>query len=117
MFLQTLETVDIHISEPDDTFSIMLQRGNEGTEHNNLQVLNLQPDPFSPYLRFRFLVSGMPYDEKRAGHHQTEIFLAFPSNTSYSTAGVENIVSQETHQVYAYLPIRDYGFSVCQPRH
>jgi hypothetical protein len=117
MFLQTLETVDIHISELDGTSSIMLQRENEGTEHNNLQVLNSQPDPFSPYLRFRFLVSGLPYDEKREGHHQTEIFLAFPSNTSYSTAGVENIVSQETHQVYAYLPIRDYGFSVCQQRH
>ena len=52
----------------------------------------------------RKLLKNLPYDEQRA-HNTAEVVLAFPLDENSTPI----IRSQE---VFAYLPIRDYGFSV-----
>jgi hypothetical protein len=51
------------------------------------------------------LIRALPPDPKRPGCRESEILLAFPINNSREPS----IVPQK---VYAFLPIRDYGFKV-----
>ncbi|KAF7591564.1 hypothetical protein BBP40_001444 [Aspergillus hancockii] len=61
--------------------------------------------PVSEYLIFRHAVQGMPAEEKRPGVTESEVLLAFP------TATPSEGHKYPTQQVYAFLPIQDYGFT------
>jgi hypothetical protein len=58
------------------------------------------------YVIMRHLVSRMPLEERRPGCSESEILLAFPITDSSMRP------MSTTYPVYAFLPIRDYGFKV-----
>jgi len=58
------------------------------------------------YVIFKHLVSQLPLEERRPGCSESEILLAFP------IAGSNMRPVSTTYPVYAFLPIRDYGFKV-----
>jgi hypothetical protein len=58
------------------------------------------------YIIVRHTVHDLPEDKRRKGVRESEVVLAFPIT--------ENTVPVITDQnVYSFLPIDDYGFSVC----
>lgn len=59
----------------------------------------------SPYLLVKRFVDSYAMEKKRPNVSQTEIILAFP----LSRDGSPKIIKQSVH---AFLPIREYGFSV-----
>ena len=58
------------------------------------------------YLVWRHTARDLPQDERRPGIKSSEVVLAFPLNRD------EDQPLLERQSVYAFLPIRDYGFSV-----
>ena len=58
----------------------------------------------SDYLVVNHLLAQLPVEKDRLGIQATEVLLAFPQSTG-TREGV-------TQSVYAYLPIRNYGFKV-----
>jgi hypothetical protein len=57
------------------------------------------------YKIVQYPISGLPSDPKRPGCSESEILLAFPVGEDK-----EPLISSQ--KVYAFLPIRDYGFKV-----
>ena len=57
------------------------------------------------YIIVRFTAQDLPEDERRTGIRESEIVLAFPIDEN-----TEPRISKQ--DVYAYLPIDDYGFAV-----
>ncbi|KAJ4321823.1 hypothetical protein N0V84_005118 [Fusarium piperis] len=108
IFLRKLKKIDISILEKGKPpWKTTLARGDDNeafSKHHDLQRLSLCRD--SEKLRFvvtRHSVTGLPDDPKRPGCTDSEILLAFPT----ADDGSPCISSQH---VYAFLPIRDYGF-------
>ncbi|XTI93887.1 hypothetical protein V2W45_1473168 [Cenococcum geophilum] len=88
MFLQNLKEVEISVFE--------------NQFHDN-----------SPYIIFRYPVSNLPKEEKRRNCNKSEIVLAFlkiVASPPGQQQEEQKAVSQKTHKVYSFLPIRDYGF-------
>jgi len=121
MFLHSVKEVEINVFE---TFScstkFTIRRADGVSQYSGLSSRILKPDNFSSYIIFRYAVTNLPEEEKRKGCNKSEIVLAFPedSGSSHSQQQKEQkIISPETHKVYSFLPIRDYGFKVCPPCH
>lgn len=57
----------------------------------------------------KFTVLEIPPSSKRPGIKQSDILFAFPISDKREP-------SIQTQKVYAFLPIRDYGFKVCDRR-
>jgi len=115
MFLQNLREVEIDVFAHYQSSVITLRRQDAASEYRGLQSRILQPDYFSPYLLFRYPTSNLPPTTRRKGRTESEIVLAFPSKPSPITtvsAPSRKRHLVETHKVYAFLPIRDYGFKV-----
>lgn len=62
----------------------------------------------STYAIFDYTARDMPKESKRANISTSQIILAFPVEVD----GAVWTPKVEPQQVYAYLPIRDYGFEV-----
>lgn len=60
---------------------------------------------YSTFKIVELLVGSMPRDPKREGRSSSEVLLAFP-------IGPEGEPWIAAQKVYAFLPIRDYGFKV-----
>lgn len=115
MFLQNVKEVEIDLFETFSRTTTFTLRREDGTsEYGGLSLRSLKPDRFSPYIIFRYPVSTLP-EEKREGCNKSELVLAFPTNI-VSPSGQQQkgqkVVSPETHKVYSFLPIRNYGFKV-----
>jgi hypothetical protein len=104
MFLRKLEEVNIKIFEDNVCWKTTLRRRHAIKENNGRETIILRHDETSlSYIIFRHPVLQMPEDQKRKGCNQSEILLAFPSDSDICT---------KPQSVYAYLPIRDYNFKV-----
>jgi hypothetical protein len=69
------------------------------------KLVRLQHDSdTSSYRIIRYLVTDLPAHQRRPGCSESEILLAFPIDDRN-----EPLIT--TQNVYAFLPIRDYGFS------
>ncbi|CZR62635.1 uncharacterized protein PAC_12532 [Phialocephala subalpina] len=73
-----------------------------GKDGGNIISLNDNADAMS-YKIITHSVTGLPEEPKRPGSSVSEILLAFPLDESN-----EPLISSQ--KVYAFLPIRDYGF-------
>jgi hypothetical protein len=116
MFLQNLKEVEVEVFADYGNSSVTLRRQDGVSVYNELPCRRLEPDNFSPYTLFRFPVSNLPSEVKRKDCTDSEIFLAFPSIYSHATSASpqsRKLPILSTHKVYAFLPIRDYGFKVC----
>jgi hypothetical protein len=73
---------------------------------NGEELIKLHQDEESRlYKIIRHAISGLPQETKRPGCHTSQIVLAFP-------LGDFDGPSMVSQNVYAFLPIRDYGFKV-----
>ncbi|KAF5638772.1 het domain protein [Fusarium tjaetaba] len=74
---------------------------------HELKVLNVaktwEADRMNAYVTYRHIVNYMLPDSRRPGRHSAEIILAFPDRLNE-----DNPIA--TKKVYAFLPVRDYGF-------
>jgi hypothetical protein len=110
IFLQKLKRFDITINEDGNLpWQTSLQRRDEPSGNIGEQLVTLyQKSNRLLYRIFRLQVTNLPHDPKRSGLRQSELLLAFPLSDS-------NKPKIESQNVYAFLPIRDYGFKVRSP--
>jgi len=111
-FLQTLKEVEVEVFEGNQTSSTILRREDNLSAYG-LPSRTLEPDNFSPYILFHFPVYNLPLENMRKYQTSSEIVLAFPSVYSHTSTQSSKLPILGTHKVYAFLPIRDYGFKVC----
>ncbi|KAF2177739.1 hypothetical protein K469DRAFT_676716 [Zopfia rhizophila CBS 207.26] len=106
IFLQKLKRVNVTIEEfgRSDRRTYLDRQDTLNDIANNYQIVTLhhRMTPLS-YRIFRVPVRGLPPEPNRPDHTESEILLAFPIKDD----GSPKIESQS---VYAFLPIRDYGF-------
>lgn len=113
MFLQNIKEVEVEVFADYHSWNTNLRRRDAVGEHSELSSRILEPDNFSPYTLFQYPVSHLPPEDKRKNCTSSEIVLAFPSSYSPSFITTRKVAVPETHKVYSFLPIRDYGFKVC----
>lgn len=109
LFLLKLKRLEIaFLSKPSKTFTRQDMPGIPNVKiSKNVAATRLFPAPLDVsyfYFVHRFTASRLPHDSRRAGITSSEIVLAFPLQN-----GEPYITSQ---LVYAYLPLRDFGFRV-----
>jgi hypothetical protein len=105
LFLQKLQTIKISIADGDKRLrTCVFTRTN--TQWNEYEMLNLTQDKvMTSYLIYKHLVTDLPHEDRRSGVKSSETVLAFPVDQNKEPL----IVPQ---QVFAFLPIYDFGFSV-----
>ncbi|KAF2797554.1 hypothetical protein K505DRAFT_298205 [Melanomma pulvis-pyrius CBS 109.77] len=104
MFLKRLQKIYIVISKPDvPVWKTTLSRAEEKENDGRHRITLGHGDRQMPYLVCKHIAKSLPPEPKRNRGSESPILLAFPiTNTQ------EAII--EPQQVYAFLPIRDYGF-------
>jgi hypothetical protein len=107
IFLRQLRRINIRIETAGSaTVSRSLSRLPD-VPVRSASVITLQQDSEV----FKYLVSNhtaktLPLEPKREGVHESQILLAFPIQETLEP-------KLEQQQVYAFLPVRDYGLQVC----
>ncbi|KIX07808.1 uncharacterized protein Z518_02462 [Rhinocladiella mackenziei CBS 650.93] len=106
LFLRKLKEIYIAISHPDrPEWETTLRRRDDQASDESRRTTTLSHDDQSmTYLVRQYIASSLPYEPKRGGRKKSSILLAFP----YTNTQRDKLESQ---QVYAFLPIRDYGFN------
>jgi len=114
MFLHKLKKIEIFLFEDSNKKSTMhLQRREAVCGLTGFPARIVEPGKFPPYALFRYPVSNLPLDDERKHQTESELVLAFPTNaTGDNSVSGQKKNPPETHNVYAFLPIRDYGFKV-----
>ncbi|KAF4632226.1 hypothetical protein G7Y89_g5909 [Cudoniella acicularis] len=115
MFLRQLKKVDIFLLNTGNNKKsvIRLQRREVVCKLTSLPARMVEPDNFPPYALFRYPVSDLPPDDARKHQTESELILAFPTNTvSDNSTSEPKKHGPDTHNVYAFLPVRDYGFKI-----
>lgn len=107
IFLRRLRTIDITIAGPGkEVWTRSLRRRENDLNFDGIQAIQLmQNSDFINYIITRHKISGLREERKRPGISDSEAMLAFPIAASWQP------VAQNQH-VFAYLPVRDYGFKV-----
>ncbi|KAH6880015.1 hypothetical protein B0T10DRAFT_145765 [Thelonectria olida] len=96
IFLKTLQEITLTVADSD--IQRVLRRVNE---QNAIKILENDKEILH-YATFTYTVRNMPSEPRREDINNSDILLAFP---------VEDTAGQlAAHQVYAFLPIREYGF-------
>lgn len=110
IFLRRLKEVNIEIFGNDHTpWKTTLRRQDTICRSDRLKSVTLERDNYSSsYVLFRHPIFNLSHDPKRGDSEQSEILLAFPLNEKGEP-------HSEPQDVYAFLPIRDYGFKVWPP--
>ncbi|KAF2176286.1 hypothetical protein K469DRAFT_682619 [Zopfia rhizophila CBS 207.26] len=114
LFLKNIEEINIKIHDQEGTAwitrlshkhtwktKLASQPLTSGEKEPRITMLK-QNNISTPYTLFRHPVLQLPSEVKRVGITQSDILLAFPSNPVDEVRG-------ESHNVYAFLPIRDFG--------
>lgn len=107
VFLRKLRQINVSVFEHEGgSWQTVLARHDEQSWSNDQQLMKLGQDGmFLRYIITRYPVHYLPAEPKRPGCQQSEILLAFPVPVIGSDAAEIN-----SQHVYAFLPIRDYGF-------
>jgi hypothetical protein len=106
IFLRKLREINITVQQmPFAMWKTTLRCQDVEAKEGEELVSLLQNGDSRSYKIIRHPISGLPPEPKRPDCHESEILLAFPLDKLSEPL----IVSQN---VYAFLPIRDYGFKV-----
>lgn len=103
MFLRRLKTVKIIIHEANTTWKTTLSK-KTGTGLRGESIDLIQDGISMRYLVSSHNAKNLPSEPKRLGATESQIMLAFPD--------IADAQAVESQKVYAFLPIRDYGFKV-----
>jgi hypothetical protein len=105
IFLRRLRKIVITIVGANDTPSTRTLTRAEG-EIEGKESIHLREDGKGMnYLVIRYRARNLPPEEKRDGVRESELLLAFPVDD-------DNQPKVDAQEVFAFLPIRDYGFKV-----
>ncbi|KAF2970825.1 hypothetical protein GQX73_g2789 [Xylaria multiplex] len=106
MFLRRIRQINIRIdAEGDEGYRTSLARNDELSKDRSRRSTRLQHDDQTlSYYVIQHDISGLPWEPKRMNQTQSTIELAFPTTIDLDEPVIES------QQVYAFLPVRDYGF-------
>ena len=106
IFLRKLREINITVHEENlPTWETKLMCQHVRTANGGELIKLHQDEDCRLYKIIRHSISGLPPEPKRPGCHDSQIVLAFPLGEFEGT-------SMPPQNVYAFLPIRDYGFKV-----
>lgn len=106
IFLRKLREINITVQEtPFPIWKTTLRCQDLETTEGKELVKLLQDGDSRLYKIIHHPISGLPPEPKRPGCHESEILLAFPLDQFE-----EPLIASQN--VYAFLPIRNYGFKV-----
>jgi hypothetical protein len=103
IFLRKLRQINITI-ESHPSITRTLSRPPDSVGPAGTTITLRQDTSVMRYIVIEHTVYNLPPEEKRQGTNSSELLLAFPISGSEPAL--------EAQQVYAFLPIRDYGFQV-----
>jgi hypothetical protein len=107
IFLRQLRKINIRIETAGNvTLTRSLSRDPDASIHSASVVTLQQDSEISKYLVLNHTAGQLPSEPKREGVRESQILLAFPLKESLEP-------KLEKQQVYAFLPVRDYGLQVC----
>jgi hypothetical protein len=108
MFLRRLRNIHITIAEGDSkVWETNLSRGKSTFEGE--EIVQLRHDDVSlSYMVMQYKVGRLPLEPRRDAVSESNILLAFPLNENQEP-------KLDPQHVYAFLPIREYGFEVRAP--
>ncbi|KAI0530079.1 hypothetical protein GGR58DRAFT_494730 [Xylaria digitata] len=106
MFLRRIRQINIRIdAEGGEDYRTSLVRHDELSKDKSRRSTRLQHDDQTlSYYVIRHDISGLPLEPKRMNQTDSTIELAFPTTIDHDEPVIES------QQVYAFLPVRDYGF-------
>jgi hypothetical protein len=105
IFLRRLRTIVVTIVGSDSQSTTKTLKRTEA-RIDGLEAIHLsQNDNVMSYIITRHLAKTLPREPKREGASESELLLAFPVTKNHGP-------SIDPQQVFAFLPIRDYGFNV-----
>lgn len=107
LFLRNLKKIDIGIKQSlmPDWQTTLRRSDDEGSDKPRRSITLGQDDRTKTYLVRQFTTTRPPYEPKRPRQKKSSVLLAFPC------IDVQDDVL-ESQQVYAFLPIHDYGLKV-----
>jgi len=107
IFLRQLRRINIRVETANNvTLSRSLSRLPDAPIRSAFVVTLQQDSKVSKYIVTNHTAKQLPSEPKREGVQESQILLAFPVQ--------ENLEPKlEQQQVYAFLPVRDYGLQVC----
>jgi hypothetical protein len=106
IFLRRVREIHLSVTKNDgSTWSTRISRADTWELDNLIITLN-QEDSYHQYLVTKHIVNHIGHETKRADCSESELLLAFPISTELKK------VRSTSQNVYAFLPIRDYGFKV-----
>lgn len=106
MFLRQLKEISLAITEPTGRVWSQKLRKSNMTVGKNPTISLHQGDTVSEYIVVKHRAVDLPFEEKRSGCSESEVTIAFPIPNS------KDPPTEGTEAVYAFLPIRHYGFKV-----
>jgi hypothetical protein len=107
LFLRRLRAINLTIEQGEKIWKTNLSRLDSDT--NGEMMTLMQGSTRLRYIVRRHSVDGLPPEPKRPGYSRSEIVLAFPIESDREEP------KSSPQKVYAFLPIRDYGFVVSSP--
>jgi hypothetical protein len=105
IFLRRLRTIVVTIVGPNDQISTKKLTRTEGRIEGREAIHLSQDNRQMNYIAMRHRARNLPSEQKREGVSESELLLAFPVDEN-------NEPKLDPQQVFAFLPIRDYGFKV-----
>lgn len=114
LFLRRLRKleINIHPGAENRLFKRTFTRGAQPAENPSMMTL-MNNGVEKHYFVWRHTAKNLPSEARRPGITTSEIVLAFPNTGVNKDAPVLPVI--EPQNVYSFLPIRNYGFSVRPP--
>jgi len=108
LFLRTIRNIEIEVTQSkEETWRTALHRADtESSGNESIRSLHMGESKLE-YITQRHLVGNLPIEARRPNYSHSELVLAFP------VANFPTVPLSEPQNVYAFLPISDYGFKVC----
>jgi hypothetical protein len=117
LFLSTIKELKIKIHHSDQKVSVITFTKSDDSAAKMINLIKIVEDPDDPeekvvtearYYIARKQISRLPADKARLGIDECEVVLAFPLDPL--DEAFSPLIS--TQDVFAFLPIRSFGFSV-----
>ena len=106
IFLRRIKEINIRVTSPDEQVWEKKIRKNESWQGANQEIVLHAGESTFQYLIRTHIIKDLPKEHKRLNWPLTKILLAFP------TAGFPGQPQFVPQNVYAFLPIRNYGLKV-----
>jgi hypothetical protein len=112
MFLKKLQKVNIELNHEKSTQNWVWKRSDFSAKINGLTNVGIyQGEETTEYAVLRKRILDLPQDERRSNNTETDLKLVYPIRSS------SRLVEERASFVYAFLPVRDYGFEVRNHKH